>query len=73
MTDVIYPELLVKSLVLLGIVGVPVRELYAPSNASVMPYPAIVVGLPVSDANDCAGTDVIYPLSFVKSLTLEGI
>ena len=32
-------------------VGVPVSELYAPSNASVIPYPAIVVGVPVRLAN----------------------
>ena len=32
---------------------------------SVIPYPAIVVGLPVNEANDCAGTLEINPESLV--------
>ena len=46
--------------------GLPVKEPNAPSNASVIPYPASVVGFPVSDVNVCAGTDVRYPDPFVS-------
>ena len=41
--------------------GFPVR-----GYASVMPYPAKVVGFPVRELNDCAGTELIYPLGFVE-------
>ena len=51
----------------------PDSEVNAPPNASVIPYPASVVGFPVREANDCAGTLDMKPESFVKSLTLVGI
>ena len=44
-TDVKKPLSLVKSLTFVGNVGLPDSDEYAPSNASVIPNPAIVVGL----------------------------
>ena len=56
-----YPEIVVGVLVIVdqawlcaagvNVDGTPVKEPYAPSKASVIPYPAIVVGVPVKELN----------------------
>ena len=52
--------------------GTPVRELNAPSKASVIPYPAIVVGLLLKSANETLDAAQLVPL-YLNTCPVEGL